>query len=724
MSKQKNPKIVTEPGEIPTNILIQNSPISLSSWAVKEPLFKKVFFGISVLLLILMPLLSFDYGITGDELVHKQNGENVLKYLTSGGADTTYRTYKNLYLYGGLFDASAAMIYENMPSADPYDVRHFLNALFGAFLIIFSGLLARQLSKSWLLASLTLLFTVFSPRLFGDSMNNPKDIPFAMAYLMSILGIIRFNSFLPKWDWKSAIFLGGSIAIALNIRVGGILLLVYFGLYTLVNLYLKRNEFKAASVNSTVLLAKAAGLGVVAYFFGLIFFPYSHAAPITNTLEALKVMSNFDVAIRMLFEGKALWSDEIPWYYIPKWLSMAIPVFILIGFVLFFVKLKSILKNAEWLPILFIVFVGVFPVVYAVAKHSSLYDGIRHFLFIMPMINVLAVLGWGALIFRYFETKFKWVAPGLLAVLMLLPIRFMVANHPNEYIYFNELSGGIKAAYGEYETDYWMNSMKYLSKWVIENDERIKRGEEVIVCTNSIDPVKHYFATMAPKVRVLYASYKDRYKQKADYYLSIPRFIDSDLLKNGSWPLADVVKTVDVDGVHVGALSKYTDTLTYAGLKASKANDLNLAKSFFLPAAAKDPKNNVAIVELINAYINQDSLNQASYWVEKGLQLAPDNEDMLLPKGLILMRQGKVAEAYDYIERCKKMNRRNVMAFFYSAMIQDSQKNYSAALDDLQTVLEQAPQFKQAYLLGAQIMKNSGNPEAAQKYMDYANQMR
>ena len=178
---------------------------------------------------------------------------------------------------------------------------------------------------------------------------------YAMAYLMSILGIIRFNIFLPKWDWKSAIFLGGSIAIALNIRVGGILLLVYFGLYTLVNLYLKRKEFKAASVNSTVLLAKAAGLGVVAYFLGLIFFPYSHAAPITNTLEALKVMSNFDVAIRMLFEGKALWSDEIPWYYIPKWLSMAIPVFILAGFVLFFIKLKSILKNTDWLPVLFIV---------------------------------------------------------------------------------------------------------------------------------------------------------------------------------------------------------------------------------------------------------------------------------------------------------------------------------------------------------------------------------
>ncbi len=195
-----------------------------TKWQYKEGLFKKIFFGMSLFLLIIMPILSFDFGITGDELVHKQNGENVLNYLKTGGADTTYRTYKNLYLYGGLFDASAAMIYERMPNADPYNVRHLLNSLFGAMLIITTGLLARQLSKSWLVALIALLLTVLSPRLFGDSMNNPKDIPFAMAYVMSVFGIIRFNSFLPKWDWRSVVFLGISMSIALNIRVGGLLL--------------------------------------------------------------------------------------------------------------------------------------------------------------------------------------------------------------------------------------------------------------------------------------------------------------------------------------------------------------------------------------------------------------------------------------------------------------------------------------------------------------------
>jgi tetratricopeptide (TPR) repeat protein len=696
----------------------------IMNWSYKEDLFKKLFIGLSFLLLIGMPILSFDFGITGDELVHKQNGENVLKYLQSGGVDTTYRTYKNLYLYGALFDASAAMVYENMPKSDPYTIRHFLNSLFGAGLMIFTGLLARQLSRSWLVAFLAMLLTVLSPRIFGDSMNNPKDIPFALAYVMSILGIIRFNSFLPKWNWKAAIFLGLSMSMALNIRVGGLLLMAYFGLYTLTNLYIKRKEFKDSGLNIIALLGKSIALGIVSFFLGLIFFPYSHSAPITNTLSALKVMSNFDVAIRMLFEGRALWSDEIPWYYIPKWLSMAIPISVLVGFVLFFIRLKSIVKTNAWLPIAFVGFVGIFPVVYAVYKHSSLYDGIRHFMFLMPMINVLAAMGWAMLIFSFFKSKFKWVVPALLGILLLLPLRFMIAAHPNEYIYFNELSGGIKKAYGEYETDYWMNSMKELSLWLIKNDERIKKGEQVIVCTNSIDPVKHYFERYAPNVKVLYASFKNRYKQKADYYLSIPRFIDSDLIKNGSWPPQELIHSVKVDGVMVGALSKYMDTLTYAGLNSLKTMNLNQAKQYFLGAVTRDSKNEIALTELINSYINMDSLAQANVWADKGLALAPNYEDFLLAKGLILIRQGNIRGAYDYIDQCKKLNKRNVTAFFYSAMIMDNQKNYSAALDDLQRVIEQAPNFKQAYLLGAQIMQNSGNPDAAAKYMQYANQLK
>ncbi|HNB62894.1 MAG TPA: hypothetical protein PLC60_09885, partial [Saprospiraceae bacterium] len=208
------------------------------------------------------------------------------------------------------------------------------------------------------------------------------------------------------------------------------------------------------------------------------------------------------------------------------------------------------------------------------------------------------------------------------------------------------------------------------------------------------------------------------------YYLSIPRFIDSDLLKNGSWPPKEVVHSVTVDGVPVGALSKYVDTFTYAGLNATKMQDYLLANEYFKKAYANDDKNNVAIANLALNYVNQDSLAAASQWADRGLALSPDNEDFLLPKGMILMYQGKVAEAYEYFDRVKKMNKRNVLAYYYSAIIMENQKNYSAALDNLQKVLEQAPQFKQAYLLGAQIMQNSGNPEAAARYMEAANNLK
>lgn len=44
--------------------------------------------------------------------------------------------------------------------------------------------------------------------------------------------------------------------------------------------------------------------------------------------------------------------------------------------------------------------------------------------------------------------------------LLFLPARHMAVNHPNDYVYFSELVGGLRGAYGDYETDYYYNSLK------------------------------------------------------------------------------------------------------------------------------------------------------------------------------------------------------------------------------------------------------------------------
>ena len=89
----------------------------------------------------------------------------------------------NSYLYGGLFDV-AAVAFQKVVPADPYVVRHGLNAFVG-WRIVFCGVLAMRLAggTAGVLAMLLLTLTPLYP---GEAMNNPKDIPFAARYTAAL----------------------------------------------------------------------------------------------------------------------------------------------------------------------------------------------------------------------------------------------------------------------------------------------------------------------------------------------------------------------------------------------------------------------------------------------------------------------------------------------------------------------------------------------------------
>ena len=67
-------------------------------------------------------MLSFDFGITGDEEVQKIYGEKILSYFETDGEDKSALDYKNLYYYGGLFDYSAAWLNKNVGGFDTLEV--------------------------------------------------------------------------------------------------------------------------------------------------------------------------------------------------------------------------------------------------------------------------------------------------------------------------------------------------------------------------------------------------------------------------------------------------------------------------------------------------------------------------------------------------------------------------------------------------------------------------
>ena len=100
----------------------------------------------------------------------------------------------------------------------------------------------------------------------------------------------------------------------------------------------------------------------------------------------------------------------------------------------------------------------IFPVVYVVARHSTLYDGVRHLLFIVPPLVVLAAVGWVSAIAA---TAGAWRAAVALLLMAGLaePLVFQVQNHPNQVAYLQPLVGGPRAAYMRFEMDYWGNCL-------------------------------------------------------------------------------------------------------------------------------------------------------------------------------------------------------------------------------------------------------------------------
>lgn len=669
----------------------------------ESPIFRFLFLALSVFLLFLMPTISSDYGITGDELVQKTYGEKVYAYYETNGEDKSALDYKNLYYYGGLFDYTAAWLNKKFPNADVYNTRHWLNALFGFIMIFFTGLLAKEISGSWRVAFIALLFIALSPRIFGHSMNNPKDIPFAAAYVFTLLYLIRFLKQLPRPGTKTVLMLIIGVSAAINVRVGGILLIAYLGLFTGLS-YLFRDDLKAR-LKDFPHLAKIAGIGLLVaiggYFGGLLFWPYGAQAPFKNPLQALSEMSNFSTSIRMLFEGQHMWSDELPWYYIPKYISLCTPIVILIGALLFLCFIFTKFNTQKRLTLLLLAFTGVFPIAYAVIKHSSLYDGMRHFLFVYPVLVVVAAWGWNQLINFKPIPAFKYGMGALMAVLLALPLKAMIEQHPYQYVYFNEISGGLDHAYTNYEMDYWMNSIKGMCEWLAANEERLKRGEKVEIVTNCFDPAVYYMKKLAPSCKVYYSRYYDRLKYPADYYLFIPRFVNEGHIESGVWPPADIVYEEKIKGVTIGAISKVADRTERQASEAAKAKNFPESIRLYNQVLTKYPKSDAALTGLIKSHQQSGDWANMKANIDKLLPLSDSYNTAHYYDGIYYLNQGDTQKAKVSLEKAVDLNIKNATAHYFLASIYAQEGNHEKVVAAIEQFDDTGGNIPQAYDYGA-----------------------
>jgi hypothetical protein len=97
------------------------------------------------------------------------------------------------------------------------------------------------------------------------------------------------------------------------------------------------------------------------------------------------------------------------------------------------------------------------PPAYAILRGSILYNGLRHFLFLIPPLSALS----GSVLALALGRLWRWRRPAVLALalplaaLALDQVLAMHRLHPHQHVFFNRASGGISAAVGRYETEYY-----------------------------------------------------------------------------------------------------------------------------------------------------------------------------------------------------------------------------------------------------------------------------
>lgn len=345
---------------------------------------------------------------------------------------------------------------------------HLVNFLFFQLGIYF----LYRISKRWVNSSAAFATAVLfstQPLLWGHAFINPKDPPFLTFFLASVcLGFEMVDklvdgSLSQKQKITSIILPAIVLGITTSIRVLGPLAGLFVFIYLVSTL--KQNKNAKSYLPS---LAIFMGYGILVILAMFVTWPYLWENPLANFVHVFRLMSDNPTHLPVLFRGEVYRAGELPRRYLPFMLATTLtePVWILFIFGLFSAYWKVFTKkltNSRFSVSLTLILAWfLILIAYVLLRRPAMYDGFRHFLFILPPVFIFIGFACEALFEKINQLSIlpNWlraaaalafIAPGVLGIFQL---------HPYEYAYYNSFVGGTNGAFREYETDYWLTCYK------------------------------------------------------------------------------------------------------------------------------------------------------------------------------------------------------------------------------------------------------------------------
>lgn len=688
----------------------------------RNMVFRMLMFLFVCFAFVYMPYISRDYGISGDEFVDQRHSGYVIDYFTKGDSAALYQPKTALHLYGIGVQVIAEAVCRTFNVDDIYAVRHAMNGVVGALGVLMTGLLALRWGGG-LCGLLAVLMMFFTPRYFGHSMNNLKDLPFAVGYIMSVFYFIRLFDYYPYFKLRHILGVVVGLLLALGTRSGGLMLFPCFVMYagffyirkTGIREFYKFGRYRQdiGRILNILFIVIVAG-----YLVSILLWPYALERPFTGVMQSLKQFTNYNISLRTIFEGKQMMSSMLPWNYAPKYLLIGVPLVSVLGFLGYWIYV--IVRRKEFSLIsYFLLFVAVFPVFWVIYKNSNLYGGIRHLLFVMPVMVVVAARFW-VLLIRSRVKAVRVIAVVAWIGLFTLPVIHTVKNHPNDYVYFNEVAGGLKKAYGDYETDYYYNSLKNSADWLKKNIRKNK-DEKIIIATNHLDILRYYFRN-DPNVRVIYSRYYEKYAKDWDYAIFANVYINRFQLKNKLFPPKGVIYSCDVDGFPMSVVIKRESKQDFEGIQLEQNKKIQEALTVLTDYIRKYPDNEEVLSHMAKQYYMINDLERAEACAQLSLKLHPSLSETLYILSLVYIVQNRYNDALETAQRILDENSLSADGYYLKALVNSKMKNDKEAINLLNKALSYRPNYEAALGLAGEIMlKNGNNKVAAEIYQKLVN---
>lgn len=463
-----------------------------------EQIYRKYSIQIIFFLFLLLGLFTYkDYGVSIDEKFQRLNGFFWLEYLFNFtdfqnfkylisekisliSNDDTLPSIHQYNFYGIFFDVPASfleILFDIQDVNEVYNLRHLLNFIY-FFLgsIFFYRILINRFDR--LSSLLGTLFFILSPRIYGESFYNSKDIVFLSFLCVAIFYCFEFYK---KGKIINILLFSLFSAICIQTRSIGIFLPLIFGLFYFFSILSNKKEIALLKIYFLYL--------ILTFLFLYTFWPYLWESPITNFFNIFINLSLHTPDIKILFNGNYIDVKYMPFDFLPTWIFISTPfinfflfiIALILLFIRFFKRLvtfENLNNNFDlWRSInekkdLFIFFSFLIIFTLLISLNISLVNSWRYVFFLNIFIIYLATFT----IYIFFNLLKKKSFLFSVKVFLVLSIIFnfykLIQYHPFQGLYFNSLIS--KNYKNKFEVDYGSISGKHAINWILNNNNHNK----------------------------------------------------------------------------------------------------------------------------------------------------------------------------------------------------------------------------------------------------------